>query len=120
MFALVEIWLVASFLVAWGGVVAAVVRDAHARVDNPSAARAAALLAAVLPIVGGALWLCLRPAETRLDRRERRLVISAYALDEPRSVPAPAPAPAVPAGAAASGRLTFVAFGASIDPSGRS
>lgn len=103
MFALVEIWLVLSLLVAYAGTIAAVVRDARARVDNPSAARAAALLAAVLPIVGGALWLCLRPAETRLARRERRLVLAAFELPAPASVPVsvPAPAPAEPARAAA-------------------
>ena len=92
MFALVEIWVVLSLVVAWAGIAAAVVRDARARVDNPSAAKAAGLLALVLPIAGGALWLCVRPAETRLERRERRLVTAAYEL--PNSVPAFVPAPA--------------------------
>ena len=90
MFALVEIWLVLSLVVAWAGIVAAVVRDARARVDSPSAARAAALLAALLPVVGGALWLCLRPAETRLQRREHRLVLAAF--EPPAAVPVPVPA----------------------------
>jgi hypothetical protein len=96
MFTLIEIWLLLSFAVAWAGIVAAVVRDAHARVENPSAARAAAALAALLPIVGGALWLCVRPSETRLQRRERRLVLSAYAWDEPRTVQPPVSATAAP------------------------
>jgi hypothetical protein len=73
MFALVEIWLLVSAAVGWAGIVLAVVLDARARVDNPAAARAAAVLAAALPFAGGAIWLCLRPVETRRDRRERRL-----------------------------------------------
>jgi hypothetical protein len=90
MFALLEIWLLLSLVVAWAGIVAAVARDARARVDNPSAARAAALVAAVIPLAGGALWLCLRPAETRLARRERRLVLAAYELPTPAPVSASA------------------------------
>ena len=91
MFALVEIWVVLSLVVAWAGIVAAVVRDARARVDNPSAARAAALMAVLVPIAGGALWLCIRPAETRVARRERRLVLAAYDLPAPVVAPAAAP-----------------------------
>ena len=95
MFALVEIWFVLCLAVAWAGVAAAVVRDARSRVENPSAARLAGLLALALLIGGGLLWLCIRPAETRRDRRERRLVLAACELVAP--APAPMPVPAQPA-----------------------
>ena len=80
MFALVETWLIASLVAGWGGTVLAVALDARARVDNPSAARAAASLAALLPFAGAALWLCVRPAETRRDRRERRITTAVCKL----------------------------------------
>jgi hypothetical protein len=58
----------------WLGTVAAVARDAHARILNPAASKAAAALAFLLPFVGGALWLCIRPPETLEERRARRVV----------------------------------------------
>jgi len=64
--------LVAAVL-AWLGTIAAVARDARARVRNRSTTRAAAATAFVLPFVGALVWVCVRPTETRLERRERRL-----------------------------------------------
>jgi hypothetical protein len=58
---------------AWLGTIVAVARDAQARVVNRSARRTAAATAALLPFAGALVWLCVRPAETRLERRERRL-----------------------------------------------
>lgn len=96
MFALAEIWFVLSLLVGWAGVVVAVVRDAHGRIENPAAARAAGLLAAALPILGGVLWLCLRPHETRAERRERRLVDAVCELEAAPATPPVAFPPAAP------------------------
>jgi hypothetical protein len=81
MVALIEIWLALSTAIGWAGTVLAVVLDARARIDNGSATLAAGLLAAVLPFAGAGLWLCLRPAETRRDRRERRLADAVCELD---------------------------------------
>jgi hypothetical protein len=73
MLALVSHYLLVSTVLAWLGTVAAVARDAQARVRNRAATRAAAATAFLLPFVGALVWLCVRPAETRLERRERRL-----------------------------------------------
>jgi uncharacterized membrane protein len=94
MVALFEIWLALSAGIGWAGTVVAVALDARARIDNRSAARAAGLLAAALPFAGAALWLCLRPAETRRDRRERRLTDAVCELDAPAAAPVAAPRPA--------------------------
>jgi hypothetical protein len=94
MVALFEIWLTLSAGLGWAGTVVAVALDARARVDNPAAARAAAVLAAGLPFAGAALWLCLRPAETRRDRRERRLTDAVCELDAHAAAPVAAPRPA--------------------------
>jgi hypothetical protein len=63
------LWLAAMWLasVRW------VQLDARARLRNPSGVRAAVVAAAMLPFLGTALWACVRPAETLLERRERRL-----------------------------------------------
>jgi hypothetical protein len=65
--------LLVGFVLVWGATIAAVARDAKARVANRAAPRAAAALAGLLPFVGALVWLCVRPGETRLERRERRL-----------------------------------------------
>jgi hypothetical protein len=94
--------VLATLALAWIGSVAAVARDAHARLENRAGRRAAAALAALLPFVGSLVWLCVRPAETRLDRRERRL--RAAVLERQLSPPVlspPARAAAEPAPARA-------------------
>lgn len=73
MLALVSHLFLVSLTLAWLGTVVAVVRDAQARVRNRAATRAAAATALLLPFVGALVWLCVRPAETRVERRERRL-----------------------------------------------
>lgn len=73
MLALVSHVFLVSVTLAWLGTVAAVARDAQARVRNSAATRAAAATAFLLPFVGALVWLCVRPVETRLERRERRL-----------------------------------------------
>jgi hypothetical protein len=65
--------VLASAILAWIGTVVAVARDARARLENRSGRRAGTALAALLPFVGALVWLCVRPPETRRDRRERRL-----------------------------------------------
>jgi len=62
-------WLAAM----WLGSARCVQRDAEARLGNPSGIRAAVAAALLLPFLGAFLWLCLRPAETRVERRQRRL-----------------------------------------------
>jgi hypothetical protein len=100
MFALLQIWLVLSLCVAWVVPVLAVVLDARARIDNPSAAFAAGVLATALPVAGALLWLLVRPAETLQERRERRLAdavseAEAQAPRPPLRAPAATPAPAL-------------------------
>jgi hypothetical protein len=73
MLALVSHYFLVSMTLAWLGTIAAVARDAQARVRNRAATRAAAATAFALPFVGALVWLCVRPAETRLERRVRRL-----------------------------------------------
>jgi hypothetical protein len=73
MLSLLSDYFLVSMTLAWLGTVAAVARDAQARVRNRAATRAAAATAFVLPFVGALVWLCVRPAETRVERRERRL-----------------------------------------------
>ena len=63
-----------ALVLLWLGSVVSVVRDARARVANPAGVKAAGALALLLPFGGALLYLCIRPLETRLDRRERRLV----------------------------------------------
>jgi hypothetical protein len=67
-------WAFVSLGLLWLGSIASVARDARARVSNPAATRAAVGAATLLPLVGAAIWLCVRPAETRAERRERRLL----------------------------------------------
>ena len=62
-----------ALLAGWLGSVRWVAVDARARLRNPSGVRAAALAAAAVPGIGVFLWLCLRPTETLLERRERRV-----------------------------------------------
>ena len=64
------LWLLAMWLgsVRWTQV------DARARLANRAGIRAATWLALALPFVGVAVWAALRPVETRLERRERRVV----------------------------------------------
>jgi hypothetical protein len=63
------IWLALVWLVSirW------VHRDARTRLRNPRAIRTAVVVAAVLPLVGAVAWACVRPAETLVERRHRRL-----------------------------------------------
>lgn len=56
----------------WGGSVAWTARDARGRLRRLEHVRAVALLALALPGAGVLLYLCLRPAESALERRERR------------------------------------------------
>jgi hypothetical protein len=63
------LWLLAL----WLGCARWVQLDAQARLANPSGIKAATAAAILLPFLGPAFWLCLRPAETRIERRERRL-----------------------------------------------
>jgi hypothetical protein len=90
------LWLVAMWLgsVRWTHV------DARARLANPAGICAATWLALGLPFVGAAVWAALRPVETRLERRERRVVqllleahidpSEAAAVAEPRTEGSPA------------------------------
>jgi hypothetical protein len=48
-------------------------RDAQTRLRNRRAIRAATGVAAVLPLAGAVAWACVRPAETLVERRHRRL-----------------------------------------------
>ena len=57
----------------WAASVRWVQLDARTRLATRSGIRAAVWAAALLPLLGVALWVCARPAETRLERRERRL-----------------------------------------------
>ena len=63
------LWLLA----AWVASVRWVQLDARARLRNPSGLRAAVVAAGALPFLGALLWACVRPGETLLERRERRL-----------------------------------------------
>ena len=60
-------------LAGWLGSVRWVAVDARARLRNPRGGRAAVSAAALVPGFGLFLWLCVRPSETLLERRERRL-----------------------------------------------
>jgi hypothetical protein len=60
----------------WLGTVAGVRGDARARLANVAGVRAATALAFLLPFAGAVLWLLVRPAHTRLERRERRLLLA--------------------------------------------
>ncbi len=64
---------VVAFLTVWAMTVRLTHLDARARLANRSAIRAAVALAALVPVGGFVLYRVLRPAETRLERRERRL-----------------------------------------------
>lgn len=63
------LWLIGM----WAASVRWVLIDARARLASRSGIRMAVWAAALLPLVGVALWACARPAQTRLERRERRL-----------------------------------------------
>lgn len=108
MVVLLQIWFVLAVIAAWLATVVAVLCDARARVANPAASRAAAALAAGAPFLGAVTWLLIRPPETLLDRRERRLALALVEdvwhvrppAPEPASTPAadaPEPTPAVDA-----------------------
>ena len=84
--------LLVGLVLLWAATVAAVARDAGARIANRAAPRAAAALAVALPFVGAVVWLCVRPGETRLERRERRLR-TATLERELRTAPAHVPLP---------------------------
>ena len=73
MFAAASHLVLAAVVLAWAGTVVAVARDVRERLENRAGRRAGAGIAALLPFVGGLVWLCVRPAETRVERRERRL-----------------------------------------------
>lgn len=73
MFSLLSHLVLVSGALLWLGSVAAVARDACSRIENRGGRRAGVALAALVPFVGALVWLCVRPAETRRDRRERRL-----------------------------------------------
>jgi hypothetical protein len=62
-----------AVLAGWLGSVRWVCVDARARLRNPRGGRAAVIAAAVAPGFGLLVWLCMRPCETLLERRERRL-----------------------------------------------
>jgi hypothetical protein len=97
MLGLVSDLVLVGIVLCWGGTVVAVARDARARVANRAAPRAAAALAALAPFVGAVVWLCVRPAETRLERRARRLhalTLERELRRSPLYVPLPPPAAA--------------------------
>lgn len=62
--------------VFWLSTIVAVWRDAGARIANQAGVRAATALATLLPFVGVFVWFCVRPMDTRFDRRGRRLCIA--------------------------------------------
>jgi len=77
----------AFFVAVWGGSVAWAVRDAGRRCSDPSLRFASAGAAVLLPFVGVALYLLVRPCEDRLDVKARRLRIQMLqrAFAEPAS-----------------------------------
>ena len=91
--------MLAGLVLTWAGTIVAVARDARSRMVNRRTPRAAAMLAALVPFAGALVWLCVRPAETRLDRRERRLRalnLERELQQAPLYVPLPEPAAAGP------------------------
>jgi len=93
MLALVPQLLLVGVVLLWIATVVAVARDAASRIANRAAPRAAAALAAALPLVGAVVWLCVRPGETRQDRRERRLRTATLERELQASSPVYAAAP---------------------------
>ncbi|MFN2629304.1 MAG: hypothetical protein ABR569_11805 [Gaiellaceae bacterium] len=84
------LWLVGM----WAASVRWVLIDARARLASRSGIRVAVWAAALLPLVGVALWACARPAQTRLERRERRLRLLLRLMSSPplaREPETPAP-----------------------------
>ena len=63
-----------ALVLLWLASILAVVRDARTRIANGAGVKAAGALAALLPLGGALLYLCVRPLETRLERRERRVI----------------------------------------------
>src|SRR5262245_42378527 len=61
-----------GLVVAWVTCVVSIASDVRARTTDRRAARLATALGAV-PVAGPVVYLCLRPPETREERRERRL-----------------------------------------------
>jgi hypothetical protein len=104
MLAIASQLLLVGLVLLWAATIVAVARDAGARIANRTAPRAAAALAAALPFVGVVVWLCVRPGETRLERRERRLRTATLERElqtSPVYVPPPRPAADADAPAAA-------------------
>jgi hypothetical protein len=96
------IWLV----VMWLASIRWTQRDAEARLHNPRAIRAALLAAAALPFLGAAAWACIRPAETLVERRRRRLGRQLLELEASLSGPNEQAAEPVSARRAPSRRLS--------------
>jgi hypothetical protein len=96
-----------AFLALWAASIAAVRADARLRISNRSGRRAAVALAVALPFLGAFLYRAVRPAETRLQRRERRLAellleleLDGYAAEPRKVVALPAREPEPVAAAA--------------------
>src|SRR5438477_6025060 len=70
-FSYIPNFALAALAAFWVGSVLAVHFDAHARLANRGGVRAAVAIAGVLPFVGAFVWLCVRPTQTRLERRQR-------------------------------------------------
>lgn len=59
------LWLASVAWISW---------DARRRLRGPRQIRLAVIGGAVMPVIGLFLYLCFRPPESLLERRERRLV----------------------------------------------